>query len=63
MDFINAKHHCVISGQLEDVHASAANQFLLKESKWFTIDEDEGYKVLQKTFKEKEEKGLTDPDE
>ena len=41
MDFINAKHHCVIGGQLEDVHKSASNQFLLKESKWFTIDYQE----------------------
>tara|TARA_Y100000816_G_C26108368_1_gene590172 strand:- start:9982 stop:11316 length:1335 start_codon:yes stop_codon:yes gene_type:complete len=38
MDFINQNYHCVIGGKLEDVHSSAANQFLMKESKWFTID-------------------------
>jgi hypothetical protein len=41
MDFINPSYHCVVGGKLEDVHKSAANQFLLKESKWFTIDYQE----------------------
>ena len=41
MDFINPNHHCVIGGKLEPVHKSAANQFLMKEARWFTIDYQE----------------------
>ena len=41
MDFINPNYHCVVGGELEDVHKSAANEFLLKESKWFTINYNE----------------------
>jgi len=41
MDFINPSYHCVVGGNLEDVHKSAANQFLMKESKWFTINYQE----------------------
>jgi glycosyltransferase involved in cell wall biosynthesis len=41
MDFINPSYHCVIGGKLEPVHKSAANQFLMKEANWFTIDYQE----------------------
>jgi len=41
MDFISQTHHCVVGGKLEDVHRSAADKFLMKESKWFTIDYQE----------------------
>ena len=38
MDFINPEFVNVIDGKLENVHPSAANDFLMKEAQWFTID-------------------------
>ena len=46
MDFINEKYISTIGGSLQDVHPSAANNFLLKEAKWFTIDYNEAAKVM-----------------
>jgi glycosyltransferase involved in cell wall biosynthesis len=37
-DFLPESNTTYLDGKLTDVHASAANQFLLKESKWFTVD-------------------------
>jgi hypothetical protein len=37
-DFLDAELVCGINGQLTNVHPSAANQFLLKESQWFSPD-------------------------
>ena len=41
MDFINPNYNCVVGGKLEPVHPSAANQFLMKEANWFTINYEE----------------------
>jgi hypothetical protein len=38
MDFINPEFVNVIDGKLENVHPSSANDFLMKEAQWFTID-------------------------
>jgi len=38
IDFINSDYNVLIGGELKNVHESAANQFLLKESQWFNID-------------------------
>jgi hypothetical protein len=38
MDFLNPEFVSLISGQLTPVHPSAANQWLLKESQWFSPD-------------------------
>jgi glycosyltransferase involved in cell wall biosynthesis len=46
MDFINPKYISTIGGNLEDVHPTAANEFLLKEAKWFTIDYNEAAKTM-----------------
>lgn len=46
MDFINPKYISTIGGALEGVHPSAANQFLLKEASWFTIDYNEASKTM-----------------
>lgn len=37
-DFLNKDFISLIGGQLTNVHPSAANQFLLKESQWFSPD-------------------------
>jgi len=38
IDFLNKEFTPLIGGQLTPVHPSAANQFLLKESQWFSPD-------------------------
>jgi glycosyltransferase involved in cell wall biosynthesis len=38
IDFLDSKLTCLLGGQLTNVHPSTKNQFLLPESKWFTVD-------------------------
>jgi hypothetical protein len=38
MDFLNNKFVCAVGGELTNVHESAANTFLIKESQWFSPD-------------------------
>lgn len=37
-DFLHPEFNLFVEGKLENVHPSAANQFLLKESQWFKAD-------------------------
>ena len=37
-DFLHPDYNILIGGELKNVHKSAANQFLLKESQWFNIN-------------------------
>ena len=37
-DFLNPEFTTMLPGQLTNVHPSAANQWLLKESQWFSVD-------------------------
>merc|ERR1712127_99337 len=38
IDFLHPDYNILIGGELKNVHESAANQFLLKESQWFNIN-------------------------
>ena len=38
IDFLHPDYNILIGGELKNVHKSAANQFLLKESQWFNIN-------------------------
>ena len=38
IDFLHPDYNVLIGGELKNVHRSAANQFLLKESQWFNIN-------------------------
>jgi hypothetical protein len=38
MDFLNPEFTCLIGGGLTNVHPSAANQWLIPESQWFSPD-------------------------
>ncbi len=40
LDFVKPEYNILIGGELKNVHPSAANEFLLKESKWFNINTD-----------------------
>ena len=37
-DFLPEENTVYLEGELKNVHPSAANKFLLKEAKWFTVD-------------------------
>jgi len=37
-DFLPKENTVYLEGELKEVHKSAQNKFLLKESKWFTVD-------------------------
>ena len=37
-DFLPEENTVYLDGELKNVHPSSANQFLLKEAKWFTVD-------------------------
>jgi len=38
VDFLNPEFTTMLPGKLTEVHPSAANQWLLKESQWFSVD-------------------------
>ncbi len=50
MDFLNPKFTTLINGKLENVHPSAANPMLLKESQWFSPDHKDISKSLKSVF-------------
>lgn len=38
VDFLNPEFNIFVEGKIEQIHPSAANQFLIKESSWFKAD-------------------------
>jgi hypothetical protein len=61
LDFLNPEFTTLITGTLTDVHPSAANQFLLKEAKWFSPDPGHvGYflKDVFENYKKYQEKAV-----
>lgn len=64
-DFLPADNTIYLEGELKNVHQSAQNQFLLKESKWFYVDYTKAAQVIfdvQKNYESylKKSKGLSD---
>ena len=51
IDFIKPEYNILIGGELRNVHVSAANQFLLKESQWFNIDTNIASRAMKDVFK------------
>jgi len=51
VDFIHPDYNILIGGELKNVHPSAANQWLLKESQWFNIDTDIAGRAMKGVFK------------
>ena len=49
-DFLNPEFTTLIGGQLENVHPSAANHMLLKESQWFSPNHQDISKSLKSVF-------------
>ena len=47
LDFLHSDYNFLVGGQLQDVDPSAANDWIRKESKWFTIDYGEASGTLK----------------
>jgi glycosyltransferase involved in cell wall biosynthesis len=50
VDFLPKEHTILLEGQLTDVHDSAADKFLLKESKWFTVNYSDAANKMYQLF-------------
>ena len=50
-DFIYPDYNVLIGRELKNIHESAANQFLLKESQWFNINTDIASKAMKDVVK------------
>ncbi len=50
IDFLNPEFTSLIGGQLTNVHSSAANQWLLAESQWFSPDHGQIGHFLRDVF-------------
>ena len=64
-DFLPEDSTTYLEGELKNVHQSAQNQFLLKESKWFYVDYSKAAQVIFDVHKNydsylKKSKGLSD---
>ena len=51
IDFLNKNFTTLLPGELEDVHPSAANNWLIKESKWFQVSSGNVGMSLRDIFK------------
>jgi len=63
VDFLPKENTVFLEGELTHVHESAQNKFLLKDSKWFTVDYSKAAQKIFDVFKnykkyEKDSKGL-----
>ena len=50
-DFLKKEFICALPGTLTNIHESAANDFLLKEAEWFTVDYGYASKMLVDVLK------------
>ena len=51
LDFLHPEYCTLLPGQLTQVHKSAADQFILKDSQWYTVNYQYASKVLKDVFK------------
>ena len=51
IDFIHPDYNVLIGGELKEVHKSAANNWILKESQWFNINTEVASKAMKDMFK------------
>ena len=51
LDFINPNYNILVGGELQNVHPSAANKWLLKESSWFKINTEIAGRAMKDVFK------------
>tara|TARA_R110000737_G_scaffold279557_1_gene286265 strand:+ start:1917 stop:3209 length:1293 start_codon:yes stop_codon:yes gene_type:complete len=55
LDFLNPSFTTLLPGHLENVHPSAANAWLIPESKWFQVSSKDLRKSLKEVFKKYKE--------
>ena len=51
IDFIKPEYNVLVGGELKNIHPSAANKWLLKESQWFKINTEVASKAMKDIFK------------
>ena len=51
VDFIKPEYNVLIGGELQNVHETAANQWLLKESQWFKVNTEVASRAMKDIFK------------
>ena len=51
VDFIHPDYNVLIGGELKEVHKSASNNWILKESQWFNINTEVASKAMKDVFK------------
>ena len=51
VDFIHPDFNILIGGELKEVHKSAANDWILKESQWFNINPEVAGRAMKDVFK------------
>jgi hypothetical protein len=52
VDFLPKEHTVFLEGELTNVHESAADKFLLKEAKWFSVNYSDAANKMYKMFNE-----------
>ena len=65
LDFLHPEHSVLLPGNLTQVHPSAADNFILKDAKWFTVNYQFASKVLkdvEKNYKRYLEKSRKHPE-
>jgi glycosyltransferase involved in cell wall biosynthesis len=55
LDFLPTEHTVLLNGELVNVHPSSANNFLLKEAKWFAVNYTEAANKLYQLFSKYDE--------
>lgn len=51
IDFLHPEYNVLLSGKLENVHQSAANNWLIPESQWFQVNPKQGISALKEVYK------------
>lgn len=51
-DFLPIDKTLLLGGELRDVHESAVDKFIIKESKWFTVNYNEAIQAMKMSYKE-----------
>ena len=50
-DFLKPDYNILVGGGLKNIHKSAVNNFLIKDSRWFNIDAQIASKAMKDVFK------------
>jgi glycosyltransferase involved in cell wall biosynthesis len=51
LDFLHPDYNVLLGGELKPIHASAANNWLIKESQWFNINTDIASRAMKDVVK------------